>query len=215
MEVKKSADIVALPLGKGGNSAVILNLVKDRVDDKMDYLLSGLHENIADALFEEMLEMGADAARTSHFNIMRAMKVEQSRYRQQFRQRSDSIWAAFPTGLTDTALPPMELDVAEVMNPLCHRVRVHYKVGIRDVQQRFQTLLHRDLTINPLSPDFYYRSFWAALQDLELKREERVLIMPLFHRFVMDRYGQVLGAASRTLIELKVAATDQLPTSSQ
>lgn len=215
MEVKKTADVVTLPFGKGGNSKAILKLVKDRVDDKTDYLLSGLHENIADALFEEMVDMEEDAARASHFNIMRAMKVEQRVYRGCFAELTDAIWAAFPDGLSEAAVQPMDLDVAEVMTPLCHRVKVHYKVGIRDVRHRFQTLLQRELTIDPMNPDFYYRCFWLAIQEIDIGRNERLLIMPLFHRFVMDRYGQVLSAASRTLIELKVAATDQFPTSNQ
>ena len=76
MDVEPRGDVIALPLRKGGTAAAILGLVRKQVEDKVDYLLSGLRDNIENALFEEMLGLDEQAAMSHHFNIMRAVKVD-------------------------------------------------------------------------------------------------------------------------------------------
>lgn len=215
MDVNRSAEVIPLPVARNGNTSAILNLVRDQVDGKIDYILSGFCESIADTLFDELVVTEDDDTKQSYFHIMRTMKVEQSTYTNRFNELISEVWSAFPEQLEQDTVRPIEDDIAQVVAPLCERVNTHYKIGIRETRHRFQSICQRFLETDPLNPDIYYRCFWHALGELDLSRDERQVVMSMFHRFVMDRYGQILQSANRTLIELQVPQLDQFPTSSQ
>lgn len=204
MEVKQGADIIPLPLKNGGTSAAILGLVKRQVDDKTAFLFCGLKENVADALFEEMSEVAEQSALEHHFNIMRAIKVDESRYLDKFDELINQLWLNFYDKMDDSHIAMPSGPVAEQVRALSFRVSNHYKVLLQETQQRFQTLLCREISEHPLTPEVYYRAFWQSLAELDLTYRERSYVMPLFHRFVMDRYGQVLAVANNTLVNLRV-----------
>jgi hypothetical protein len=209
MEVKLGADVIPLPLKNGGTSAAILNLVQKRVDEKMEFLMCGLKENIADALFEEMAALDGQEALKRHFNIMRVMKFDEAKYQAKFEELSSHLWSTFSVEMDDSRIGKPSGKIAELTRQMSYRAANHYKVLIQETRRRFQTLLKRTVDIHPLLPEYYYRCFWQSLGELDLTYEERSFIMPLFHRFVMDRYGQMLLTANQTLIELKVDITIQ------
>ncbi|MBT4159708.1 MAG: DUF1631 family protein [Gammaproteobacteria bacterium] len=215
MELKRRGNIIPLPLKKGGTRSAILQLVRTRVEDKTDFLLSGLSDNIANALFEEMSDMQGDEKLQRHFNIMRAVKKGKSQYRSKFEHLGERLWATLPKGMDESHILCPAGDVVELIDRFSDRTANHYKVLIQETCYRFQTLCKRIIDRHPLCPDVYYRSFWHAIAALDLNYEERCLVLVLFHRFVMDRYGQILAVANATLIELKIDTTIHLPTSSQ
>lgn len=215
MELQKGGNIIPLPLKNGGTRTAILQLVRVRVEEKTDYLLSGLSENVANALFEEMAEIDEEARLTRHFNIMRAVKTGEDQFRTKFEQLGERLWATLPAHMDEShILAPMG-DVVDLIDRYSKRTANHYKVLIQETGYRFQTLCKRTIDRHPLCPDIYYRAFWHSIAALDLSYEERCLVLILFHRFVMDRYGQILAVANRTLIEMKVDTTIQPPTSSQ
>ncbi len=201
MEVEQGAEVIPLPLKNGGTSAAILNLVRKRVDEKTEFLMSGLRVNIADALFEEMAALGEQEALQRHFNIMRVMRCEQAIYQEKFEELISRLWNTFPVEMDDAHISIPSGKIAEVNQQLSYRVANHYKVLIQETRRRFQVDTH------PLMPEYYYHSFWQSLAVLDLSYEDRSYVMPLFHRFVMDRYGQILARANQTMIELKVDIT--------
>jgi hypothetical protein len=209
MEVKLGADVIPLPLKNGGTSAVILGLVRKRVDEKTEYLMCGLKENIADALFEEMVSLDEQEALARHFNIMRVMKVDEAKYKGKFEELTSHLWSTFPVEMDDSLIGKPSGKVSEMSKKLSRRAANHYKVLIQETRRRFQTLLNRTVDSHPLLPEYYYHCFWQSLAELDLTYEERSFIMTLFHRFVMDRYGQIVSLANQTLIELKVDITVQ------
>lgn len=207
MEVKQGAEIIPLPLKKGGTSISILSLVKKRVDDKTEFLMDGLTVNIAEALFEEMRDLDEQEALTHHFNIMRAMKIGEEVYQTEFADLMNLCWLGFYKKVDDSHLDALEGEIVETINQLSERTSNHYKVLLQETRLRLQTLLKRKVDRHPFCPDLFYRCFWQALKELNLTYDERGCVLMLFHRFVMDRYGQILGLANRTLIELKVDTT--------
>jgi hypothetical protein len=46
--------------------------------------------------------------------------------------------------------------------------------------------------------------FWHATEKLGINYSERLLLLPLFNRFVMDRFGQVLSIANQSLVEFGI-----------
>ena len=204
MELKQGAEIIPLPLEKGGTSMAILALVKRRVDEKVEFLLSGLALNIADALFEEMHHLDEQQALNHHFNIMRAMKIGHEVYQIEFSELMNDTWVGFSDKMDESHIESPEGEVADVIEDYSARLSSHYKVLFQEYRNRLQTLLGREVRRHPLCPDLFYCCFWQALTELSLSYEERSYMLTLFHRFVMDRYGQILGLANRTLIEMKV-----------
>jgi hypothetical protein len=53
-------------------------------------------------------------------------------------------------------------------------------------------------------PANFYFCFWQATEKFDLTVSERSLLVPLFNRFVMDRFGQILGAVNQSLTALNV-----------
>lgn len=207
MELEDQGNIIPLPLKKGGTRAAILRLVRGKVEEKTDYLLSGLSENIANALFEEMTGINEEEKLARHFNVMRAVKKGGKQYRDKFHNLGDRLWLTLPDEMDESHILQPTGDVLELMDKFSDRTANHYKVLIQETGQRFQTLCRRSLDRHPLCPDLYYRAFWHSISALDLSYEERCLVLVLFHRFVMDRYGQILAVANQTLIELKVDMT--------
>ena len=215
MTVNTEAKVIQLPQKEGERATSVLRLARVRVDEKTDFLIDGLKANIADALFEEMADMDEQEAMARHFNIMRAMKVEEEGYRQEFDRLMGLTWTGFIRAMDDQHIEQPFGVVADMISGYATRTTNHYKVLIQELRFRFQTLLHREIDRHPLYPDLYYRAFWQSLGETKLTYEEKVLTVPLFHRFVMDRYGQILSVANRALVEMKVDTTIQAPTSSQ
>ena len=54
IRIKLGADVVLPPLKNTEMSAAILSLVRKKIDEEMEFLISGIKENIADAPFEEL-----------------------------------------------------------------------------------------------------------------------------------------------------------------
>ncbi len=214
-EVKQSADIIPLPLKDGGTQAAILGLVKNRVDRKVEYLLSGLKISIADALFEEMTSLNEEEVLAHHFNIMRETRVSEDVYTEAFNEAAEKLWLSFRKGFDDSHLEQPIGKVSDDIKVMSRQVYNHYKVLIKETRFRFQSLLKREINENPLMPEFYYRVFWQSLNELNLTYREKSYVLKLFHRFVMDRYGQILAAANNTLIEMRIDMTRQAPTSNQ
>ena len=204
MELKQGAEIIPLPLEKGRTGLAILALVKKRVDEKIEFLLSGLALNIADALFEEMNHLDEQQALNHHFNIMRAMKIGHEVYQIEFSDLMNETWLGFLNKMDESHIRIPEGEVAGKIEDYAARLTSHYKVLSQETRNRLQTLLGREVSRHPLCPELFYCCFWQALSELSLSYEERSYVLTLFHRFVMDRYGQILGLANRTLIELKV-----------
>ena len=173
--------------------------------------MHGLRENIADALFEEMRDLEHQNALSHHFNIMRSMKQGEQQYRDKFDQLMDRTWSLFRKEMEESHIAETSGDIVQNINALSKRTTNHYKVLIQETRYRFQTLLKRPIERHPLQPDLYYKCFWQAMSLMDISYQERSYVLALYHRFVMDRYGQVLGVANRTLIELKVDLTVKLP----
>ena len=74
-------------------------------------------------------------------------------------------------------------------------------ININQIQQKFSALCQKEMSFHPLLPSNFYLCFWCPTEKLGLSYDERGLLIPLFNRFVMDRFGEVLSVAHQTLID--------------
>lgn len=204
MKAGTTAEIIQLPGGARLSGISILQLVQKRVSEKSEYLLSGLQANVANALFEEMRDFKQEDALRHHFNVMRAMRNGEPAYHSAFCELMNRTWATFATGLDESHIEPPMGEVTVWIEAMSSRTENHYKVLLQEVRARFNTLLQDRQVRHPLLPEIYYRAFWQSLHQMDLGYIERRSLLPLFHRFFMDRYGQIVGLANRTMIRLEV-----------
>jgi len=204
--LKKDENVIELPVADRRATVDLVKQLKAVVDNKMFYLFDGLTVDTADALFEEMRSMEEQESLTRHFNIMRVLKIEAGTYRQEFGNLMNYSWMNIVNGkdqrAVGDAVGPVERDLALYSR----KHRNHYKILLEEVRQRFCGITLQDLSFHPMLPANFYLCFWYAIEPLGLKYEERRLIMTLFHRFVMDRYGQILAAVNDRMKTLDVMA---------
>ncbi|MBD3648004.1 MAG: DUF1631 family protein [Pseudomonadales bacterium] len=197
-------NVIELPSVNRRVTAELVKRVKASVDNKMFYLLSGLTIDVADALFEEMREMEEQQALASHFNIMRALKTEAGTYRQEFGSMLNLSWMNLLKGKDEPAVADTVGAVAKDLQLYCRKHQNHYKILLEEVRQRFCGMTNMDLSFHPMLPANFYLCFWYSTEHLSLSYEERRLVVSLFHRFVMDRFGQILAAVNDRMKGLEI-----------
>ncbi len=198
---KQEAKIIELPRIANKKTLGIIREVKLNVEVRLNFLLDGLAENVADALFEEMWDLDEQSALEHHFNVMRALKLQSGLYRKEFYRLLDAVWLAFLRQEGSPVLRSPRGNAGTLINSYKIKTASYYKIIIKDLRLRFSTLITNEWDDYPLRPEVFYYCFWLSTEKLELKYDERLMLIPLFQRFVMDRYGQLLAVANKTLID--------------
>jgi len=186
----------------------IIKEVKTEVDQKLSYLFDGLASNAADALFEEMWGQDQEEALKHHFNVTRALKVASVTFRQEFDRLMNENWRTFLRSRDIEAIETPGGVAGTLISSYRNKIDNRHRMLLKDIRLRLSWLLKSELDDHPLRPGILYLCFWQSIKQLDLNYSERVLLMTLFHRFVMDRYGQVLGVVNRTLVEHAVDSWD-------
>lgn len=166
------------------------------MDNKLFYLLDGLTTDVTDALFEEMQGMDEQDAIASHFNIMRVLKVEAGTYRQEFGDLLEISWTNLVRGKDLPSVSEAEGGAETLLQMYSRKHQNHYKILLEEIRLRFCSMTGHDLNFHPMLPANFYLSFWHATRSLSVNNDERQLVMSMFHRFVMDRFGQLLAAVN-------------------
>lgn len=201
---RRKADVIELPAINRHITFEVVKRVKSVMDNKMFYLLQGLTTDVTDALFEEMRDLEEQEALASHFNIMRVLKVQAGTYRQEFSDLLNISWTNLMSRKDQRAVADAEGRVSKSLQLYSRKHRNHYKILLEEVRQRFCGITGQDLGFHPMLPANFYLCFWHATESLDLNYQERQLVMSLFHRFVMDRFGQLLAAVNDKMKELEL-----------
>jgi Protein of unknown function (DUF1631) len=179
----------------------IIRDVKSEATEKLHYLFDGLAANVADALFEEMWGRDEQEALEYHFNVMRALRVQSVAYRTEFDHLMSESWVAFLRGQGSSTAGLADDCPGKVIRSYRNKIESRHKMLLNDIRLRLSGLLKKEVDNYPLCPEILYINFWCSTGQLDLNYSERLLLLPLFDRFVMDRYGQLLGAVNKKLIE--------------
>lgn len=198
---RMTAEIIQLPAGGVSRRVETVKLVRAAVDKKLSQLMDGLAFNVAEALFEEMRDLDEQEALACHFNVMRALKTQSFELRTELTAHMDKSWMNTVHRKDRQAVSDASLDITPTLKVYSDKHLKHYKVLLEEVRARFSYLVKRQIAFHPLLPGNYYLCFWHATQVLDLTYQERKLLLPLFHRFVMDRFGQLLFTANHTLVD--------------
>lgn len=199
-----SARIIRLPGTAAGKRLATLKRVRGLVEKKLFSLMGGLAFNVAEALFEEMYHLDEQAALECHFNIMRSLKTEAELLQDEMRSQMNQAWMALLRARDVQPIPDAPHDVTTILKRYSDKNLNHYKVLLTEVRLRFSNLAGRELSFHPMLPGTFYLSFWHATEHLALTYQERKIVLPLFNRFVMDRFGQILAISNRVLIDQNV-----------
>lgn len=201
---KQTAEIIALPTNRRERSVHVVKALKKAVDAKMLYLFEGLCVNAADALFEEQFGATDSESMAQHFNITRALRLRGEAQIQEFKTQQGHCWVNLLNRKDTLLVPDIESQISELLTPYAERNRNHYKILLEEIRQRLSALVGQEVAHHPLLPINFCLCFWQSSQSLELNVEERRLLLSLFNRFVMDRFGQVLALVNQSLVEHKI-----------
>jgi len=94
--------------------------------------------------------------------------------------------------------------VSELIRINSRKAESHYKVLITEIRLRLSYLVGRDVSQLPIQPASRYIAFWQTTLHSQRTYHASFTLIMLFHRFVMDRYGQILAAVNGTLIDHRV-----------
>ena len=196
-----TAKIIPILSVRSPDSVQITRKIRLSVEHKMSYLFDGLMLNVIDALFEEVHGKDTAVGLKQQFNISRALRVNASDYRKRFTVLMNMSWDSLLKSDDCQVLPAPSEDVAVILKAYSNRNLHHYKILLEELRQRFSLLVDADLSFHPLLPANFYLCFWYATEKLDLEIQERKLLLTLYNRFVMDRFGQVLAIANQKLTE--------------
>lgn len=199
--LQREAKIIDLPQVVRRRTLGIVKDVKLNVEARLNHLLDGLSENVANALFEEMWALDEQDTLRHHFNVMRALKLQSDLYRKEFFRLMDEVWLTTLDQSAEHVLNEPQGIASTLINSYKSKTESHYRVLIRDFRLRFFSLISHEVDGYPLCPEVLYLCFWQSIEKLDLRYDERMMLLPLFQRFVMDRYGQLVAIANDTLID--------------
>ena len=174
--------------------------LKSKVGELLADLFDGMALNVEDALFEEMHGMEEQSALASHFNIMRAMRKQGALFRAEFSVLMNVGWVNLLDPNSGRAVRrAASEDMAPRIAKLAVRTELRHKMLTEELNARFGALVGQEIAEHPLTAYCLFQTFWFAIDKLTLTKEEKMLLLPLFDRFVMDRIGPVLALANAQL----------------
>jgi len=199
-----TAEIITLPVSRRIEAIHIVRQVKGVVDIKLSYLFEGLMENAVDALFEEIRSGQENEDLQAHFNITRALKTEAKPYKDEFLVLMNLSWVNLIKAKNIQPVCDPDEEVCKILKKFSDRNLNHYKILLEELRKRFSVVAGEELDYHPLLPGNFYLCYWHATKKLGLKPAERKLLLPLYNRFVMDRFGQILSIANQSMVDLGI-----------
>jgi hypothetical protein len=163
---------------------------------QLNKLIDGLILNAPDSLFEAMTCIEDSQTLTSHFNVMRQLKIMKKSLGSEFNTLLSDAWSQLLIDQGPLQPEKANRKAEKVLFFFSHRVRNQFKPLLTDLESNIATLVEVECVIHPLSPEFLYLAFWQSTGMLDLAISERLLIIPLFSRFVTDQIGLVLASAN-------------------
>ena len=203
---ENTAEIIQLPTVATNQRVETVKKVRAAVEKKLTYLMEGLSANAEEALFEEMRELDEERALAVHFNVMRALRTNHSRLRRELSSQLNRSWLALIHRRDKQPVPDAPQDLVPTLKAYSDKSLNHYKILLEELRLRFSNLSKQQVSFHPLLPGNFYLCFWHATESMDLTYQERKLCVTLFHRFVMDRFGQMAAIANQRLVDLEVPA---------
>lgn len=203
---ENTAEIIQLPTVAANRRVEMVKKVRAAVEKKLTHLMAGVTVNAEEALFEEMRDLDEERALAVHFNVMRSLRTHQDQLRQEFSSQLNRSWLALLNRRDKQPVPDAPQDMVPMLKAYSDKHLNHYKILLEELRLRFSNLSHQQVSFHPLLPGNFYLCFWHATEAMDLTYQERKLMVTLFHRFVMDRFGQMAAIANQRLVDLDVPA---------
>lgn len=181
--------------------AGIINEMRSMTTIHLHKLLEGLLINAPDSLFEYMSSIEDQKLLTIHFNVMRGLKLGYRELIAGFDGQMTLAWKALLLGKSIPSLQSIGGEPGEKMTCFSRRAYNRYSVLLDILETNIAALINAEKVFHPLCPNYLYLSFWHATGQLGLGCEERLLIVPLFSRFVTDSLGTLLADTNNMLVD--------------
>ena len=165
-------------------------------------LIVGLLISAPDSLFEYMGNAEDQMVMARHFNVMRGLKQCYRQLISEFDEQMTRGWKTLLLGKSGPIIHIAGGRPSEMMNCFSRRASDQFGPLLEILESHIAELIDVEVedVFHPLSPGYLLQAFWHGTAMLGLNREERLLVVPLFSRFVIDRLGIVLAVANDMLV---------------
>ena len=171
----------------------LYSLLSEESLTRLTMLLEGLLENASDALFEHAQNESEPIKLQAYFNTMRALKNSAEPMMSRFAELIELSWRDVGNVALFEIDDDAEGKAAEFIKRMSRKTHVLFAPLLADLAITFSQEEPISNYKHPLDPIVISRIFWASTDELKLSIKERLLVLPLFRRFVLDSYGQVLA----------------------
>jgi hypothetical protein len=163
--------------------------------------MEGLFLNASDSLFELMVKIEDQQELNKHFNVMRQLRQSYVTLLSEFNAQMADAWNQLLFAQRSLDLPRVNRASVKTLTCFVRRVRSQYKPLLGNLENNIGILLEQESVVHPLCPEYLYGVFWHSTGQLKLTIPERLLLVPLFSRFVADRIGMVLAVTNNLFRE--------------
>lgn len=178
----------------------IVKEIRSMTTVQLHKLMEGMLINAPDSLFEYMGTVQDQTLRTRHFNVMRGLKQRYGQLIAEFDEQMTRGWKALLLGKPIPSLQSIGGKPTQMMTCFSRRAGDRYAPLLDILGIHIAALFTKEEVFHPLSPDYLFLAFWHGTGRLGLSWEERLLIVPLFGRFVTDSLGIMLANTNDMLV---------------
>jgi hypothetical protein len=213
---------VTQSLGSGGDRlGELLRGVRATALKRIQGLVSTLFENIDDALFDLAEKAENNAVQTLYFDGMRKVRLKRHVVEKLFQEQLGKLFNDFASGRLQPAkieavgassgdlslVDDTELEENLAISSTISKAENRLAPQLNALNQRLSVLrggANIEDSINPLGPAHLSQAFRAAMRELELSVNSRLIIFKLFDRYVMTSLGSVYDEVNEQLIQAGV-----------
>ncbi len=172
-------------------------------------LLDGFYSNIEDGLFELAYSNQDNSQQRKTIELMRELRLRRDHLIKTFGkrvQRSVQSWFEEDTTSAEYLEERIQAD------QLAGRCSGHFGFLVQSIGERAAHAVGRDMARKsvPVSPEEVSYHFIMSCRGLKVDREAMSMVQDLFHRFVLDRLGNVYGPINQQLEDAGYCTVSEL-----
>jgi hypothetical protein len=220
----KIVDLQQRQANLAGNSdrlGELLRSVRGTALKRVQGLVNTLFENIDDALFDLAEKAENNAAQTQYFDGMREVRKKRQLVERVFQEQLSKIFSDFAAGKLQSAkgettgqgggdlslVDDKELEESLAIASTVAKAENRLARPLYAVNQRLSVMLGgvkvEDAT-NPIAPAPLCQAFRAAMRELDLNVQAKLIVYKLFDRYVMSGLDPVYDEINAQLIQAGV-----------
>jgi len=183
----------------GGDSQNVLNVLLTEALKKITQLMEGFYRNTEDGLFEIAYASEDGSQRQNIVKLMRELRFQRDHLMKSFDDRLVGGLDEWLGGSDENRYPEEHQQATYI----AQRCASHFSFVLQSIAERIAHGAGRiaDRNVMPVSPQQISYHFIMSCRSIQFEPNEAKIVEDLFHRFVLDKLGDIYGSINHKLIE--------------